>query len=79
MAKVTYVVVKRDDGWAYEVDGVFSESFPTHDAAREAARQAAAEQQLAGETRAISWEDENGRWHEELSPGTDRPATDVEG
>ena len=39
----------------------------------------AREQHVPGETRAISWEDANGRWHEELSAGTDRPETDVEG
>ena len=34
MAKVTYHIVEHDGGWAYQVDGVFSETFPSHDAAR---------------------------------------------
>ena len=27
---ITYKVVRHEDGWAYTVNGVFSESFPTH-------------------------------------------------
>ena len=30
MAEVTYEIVEHDGGWAYKVDGVFSEPFPTH-------------------------------------------------
>ena len=67
MAKVTYVVVQHDGGWAYKFDGVFSETFPTHDDARAAARRAALEQQRPGETSAISWEDQGGKRHEEKS------------
>ncbi|MGB6936062.1 MAG: DUF2188 domain-containing protein, partial [Xanthobacteraceae bacterium] len=29
MPNVTYEIVQHDGGWAYKVDGVFSESFPT--------------------------------------------------
>ena len=29
MSKVTYHIVEHDGGWAYRVDGVFSEPFPT--------------------------------------------------
>jgi hypothetical protein len=79
MTKVTYEIVEHDGGWAYRVDGVYSEPFPTHDAARAAARQAAREQAVPGETTAISYEDERGRWHEELAHGRDRPETDVTG
>jgi len=79
MTKITYHIVEHDGGWAYKVDGVFSESFPSHDLARKAAERAAREQHVPGETRAISWADANGSWHEELSAGTDRPETDVEG
>jgi hypothetical protein len=79
MAKVTYHIVPHDDGWAYRVDGVYSEPFPSHDAARQAAMRAAQEQHVPGETRAISWEDRDGKWHEELARGDDRPDTDVEG
>lgn len=78
MVKVVYRIVRHDDGWAYKVGDVFSEPFPTHDAAVSAARRAAGEQRVAGETAGISWEDANGRWHEEVVKGTDRPDTEVE-
>jgi len=38
MAHVTYKVVRHEDGWAYTVNGAFSESFPTHAEAPDAAR-----------------------------------------
>jgi hypothetical protein len=41
MTKIIYEVVEHDGGWAYQVDGVFSETFPSHDLAREAADRAA--------------------------------------
>ena len=77
MAHVTYRIVQHDDGWAYTVDGVFSESFPTHAAALAAARRAAAEQRIPGRTEAIEYEDANGKWHTETAPGSDRPETEV--
>ena len=79
MTKVTYHIVPHDGGWAYKVDGSFSETFPSHDAARSAAQRAAMEQRAPGDTAAISWEDDKGKWHEELARGGDRPETDVEG
>ncbi|MGE5365679.1 MAG: DUF2188 domain-containing protein [Betaproteobacteria bacterium] len=79
MTKIVYHIVEHDGGWAYQVDGVFSETFPSHDAARSAAQRAAAEQHLPGETRAISWEDSQGKWHEEVARGDDRPEAEVEG
>lgn len=78
MSKVTYVVVEHDGGWAYKVGEVFSETFPTRDTALAAARAAAVEQQQPGETTGISWEDQRGKWHDEVSKGDDRPVTDVE-
>jgi hypothetical protein len=42
MAEVTYEIVEHDGGWAYKVDGVFSEPFPSHAAALKAANAAAA-------------------------------------
>jgi hypothetical protein len=36
MTKVTYEIVEHDGGWAYRADGVFSETFPSHDEARSA-------------------------------------------
>src|SRR4029077_18417722 len=38
MAHITYKVVRHEDGWAYTVNGAFSESFPSHAEALEAAR-----------------------------------------
>ena len=78
MSHVTYKIVRHEDGWAYTVDGAFSESFPTHGEALAAARRAAAEQRVPGQTETIEYEDANGRWHTELAPGRDRPETDVE-
>jgi hypothetical protein len=78
MSHVTYKVVRHEDGWAYSVNGVFSESFPTHAAALAAARHAAAEQRAPGHTESIEYEDESGKWHREVARGSDRPETDVE-
>jgi hypothetical protein len=75
--KVTYEVVEHDGGWAYRAEGVFSETFSTHALAHEAAARAAREQLVAGETTTISWEDSDGRWHEEIAAGDDRPETRV--
>jgi Uncharacterized protein conserved in bacteria (DUF2188) len=79
MSKITYKVVKHDGGWAYEANGTYSEPFPTREAARKAAKLAASEQTTPGETTQISYEDEKGRWHNEVDSGTDRPKTTVEG
>ena len=77
MSDVTYKIVEHDGGWAYQVDGSFSESFPTHEAALAAAKRAAAEQRAPGSTEAIQYEDPAGRWHEETAQGDDRPNTEV--
>ena len=79
MPKVVYHVVEHDGGWAYQVDGVYSETYRSHDAAKGAAEHASREQRLAGEEAAISYESADGRWHEELIQGSDRPDTEVEG
>lgn len=79
MAEITYRVVEHDGGWAYKLGDVFSEPFPTHDAARRAADEAAAEQRVPGSTEAIRWQDRDGTWHDETAPGSDRPETHVTG
>ncbi len=79
MSKVTYEIVEHDGGWAYRVDGVYSEPFPSHDLARQAAERAAHEQVVPGATAGISWEDSQGRWHAEVARGDDRPKTEVKG
>ncbi len=78
MTAIVYHVVEHDGGWAYKVGDVFSETFPSHDAAHHAAARAAAEQGAAGDTEAISYQDRDGGWHEELAKGHDRPETAVE-
>jgi hypothetical protein len=78
MSRVTYKIVQHDGGWAYTVNGVFSEPFPTHGAALAAARRAAAEQRVPGRTEAIMYETPDGKWRTETADGSDRPETDVE-
>ena len=78
MAHVTYDVVEHDGGFAYKVGDVFSETFPTHQAAHDAAASAARRQQVGGEDEAIQYQDSKGEWHEEQARGGDRPQTDVE-
>jgi hypothetical protein len=77
MSTETYKIVQLDGGWAYQVDGVFSETYPSHDAAHAAAARAAGEQRVGGETTGITYEDSSGKWREELSKGRDRPQTKV--
>lgn len=79
MTKILYEVVEHDGGWAYKSNGVFSETFPSHDDARKAADRAAREQLIPGQTTDISFEDKDGAWHEEEARGDDRPETDVKG
>jgi hypothetical protein len=78
MSHVTYKIVEHDGGWAYTVNGVFSESYPTHAMALAAAKRAATEQRVPGRTEAIMYESADGRWHTETASGSDRPETDVE-
>ena len=77
MVHVIYKVVQHDGGWAYTVDGAFSEPFPTHREALAAAHRAAVEQRLPGRTEVIQYEDANGKWHEEAARGDDRPVTEI--
>jgi hypothetical protein len=77
MPDVTYEIVEHDGGWAYKVDGVYSEPYPTHADALAAAQAAAEEQTMPGHTETIEYEDEKGRWHTETARGSDRPQTHV--
>jgi hypothetical protein len=79
MSSVTYEIVEHDGGWAYRAEGVYSETFRSRDAARAAAQRAAREQRVPGREVGISWEDQDGRWHNEVAEGGDRPETEVEG
>ena len=51
MARVKYAIVEHDGGWAYKVDGTFSETFRSREAAHYAACRAALEQQQPGDDR----------------------------
>jgi hypothetical protein len=77
MSEITYEIVEHDGGWAYKVDGAFSEPFPTHAAALKAAQAAAEEQRVPGETAEIEFEDDKGKWHTETARGGDRPETRI--
>jgi hypothetical protein len=77
MSRLTYTIVEHDGGWAYKVGDVFSETFPTRQAAHAAAERAAHEQRAPGESFPIEYEDSAGRWHEEDEKGDDRPDTQV--
>lgn len=77
MSTVTYEVVEHDGGWAYKVDGSFSETFPTHAKAHAAALKAAGEHRVPDETAGIIYQDKSGAVHEEVDSGDDRPATTV--
>ena len=77
MSDIHYEVVEHDGGWAYKVNGAYSETFRTHADAHDAAASAAAEQEVGGETEAILYQDAKGTWHEELASGGDRPHADV--
>ena len=79
MAEVHYVIVEHDGGWAYKVGDVFSETFRTHDDARDAADIAAAEQRRGDEDAVIEYQNADGRWKVETAKGSDRPDADVEG
>jgi Uncharacterized protein conserved in bacteria (DUF2188) len=70
---ITYEIVQHDAGWAYKVNGAFSEAFPTHAEALDAAQSATAEQELSGDAETIEYEDEKGVWHNETVSGRDRP------
>jgi uncharacterized protein DUF2188 len=79
MAHVVYRVVQHENGWAYKVGDVISETFATKELARAAANRAAREQRIPGATAAIEYEDESGRWRDETAEGRDRPDTEVKG
>jgi hypothetical protein len=77
MVHVHYRVVQHDGGWAYTLDGAFSEPYRTKAHALRAAHRAAAEQHVPGDTLTIQYQDAAGEWHTELSRGGDRPEADV--
>lgn len=79
MTELTYEIVQHDGGWAYKLGDVFSETHRTRAGAEQAAAKAAAEQRVPGPTEPILFQDAQGRWHEEVASGDDRPVTHVAG
>lgn len=77
MVTITYHVVAHDEGYAYRLGDVYSEPFPTHEEALDAARRAAAAQQLTDGDTEISWQNEDGDWIHEHADGADRPMAGV--
>ena len=77
MTSIHYRIVEHDGGWTYKLGDVFAETYPSHSEALAAARAAAEEQQQGDETVPISWQDADGKWHEEVALGNDRPQADV--
>lgn len=77
MTKIVYEIIPHDGGWAFKLGDSISDTFRSHDAAYAAAKRVAQEQMRPGQTVGISWEDDEGRWHDEISPGHDRPEVDI--
>ncbi len=74
---LTYHIGQHDGGWAYRLNDVWSETYPSHVAAREAAHRAACRQQLEGRNAEILFQSEDGSWHREHVEAGDRPEVDV--
>lgn len=78
MTRIVYEIVEHDGGWAYKLDDVYSETYPTREQATAAAEDVAARQQLEGDDEIIRYQDADGVWRAEDASGSDRPAVDVE-
>ncbi|WP_246703394.1 DUF2188 domain-containing protein [Rhizobium sp. P28RR-XV] len=74
---LTYHIGRHDGGWAYRLENVWSEPYPSHSAARAAAHRAARRQQLEGRDAEIVFQSEDGSWHREHVEAGDRPEVDV--
>ncbi|MBB4955301.1 hypothetical protein H4S14_003337 [Agrobacterium vitis] len=77
MVKVTYEIVPHDEGWAYRLNGAYSERFASHDEALEAARIVVKELSLTDEPVRIIYQGEDGKWRAEMSSGDDRPEVEI--
>ncbi|WP_173422454.1 DUF2188 domain-containing protein [Ensifer adhaerens] len=77
MNATKYEIVPHDGGWAYRSGDGYSETFPSHDDALQAALIAAREHQSVGDDVEIEYQDGQGRWRQEHSDGKDRPETEV--
>ena len=63
MSKITYEIVEHDGGWAYRVDGVYSEPFPPTTRPAEPRSVRRKSRSFPETTTGISYEDKEGRWH----------------
>lgn len=77
MSRFHYKIVAHDGGWAYTLDGTFSEPYPTAEVARKAAQFAAAQQHVPDGPAIIEYQDAQGEWRIEKSEGGNRPDVDV--
>ena len=75
---LTYHVAEHDEGWAYRLGDVWSETFSNHTQALQAAKSAALRQQVGGQDAEISYQSSDGTWKSERVSGGDRPQADVE-
>ncbi|MDZ4789633.1 MAG: hypothetical protein SGJ17_00235 [Hyphomicrobiales bacterium] len=74
---VTYQIVEHNDGWAYMLGDVYSQTFATEQEAQAGADDAASRQQLNGETTDIEYQDATGELQREFAAGDDRPDAEV--
>nr|WP_188112511.1 hypothetical protein [Rhizobium tropici] len=77
MMPLIYNVGKHDEGFAYRVGDVWSETFPDHESALAAAKSAAARQQQGGEDAQITYQLYDGRWKTEHVSRGEGPTTNV--
>jgi hypothetical protein len=65
MNKITYRVVKHNGAWAYETESTYSQLFRTREAARKAARSAAAEHTRVRQTAPRALEHNEAHWYDD--------------
>ncbi len=76
MARYHYRIARHDGGWAYTLDGTYSEPFASRAQAMAAVKRVVAEQHTPGDATVIEYQDDHGIWHTEASEGDDRPDVD---
>jgi hypothetical protein len=75
--KLSYHVGPHDGGFGYHLNEVWSETYPDHASALQAAKSAAQRQHLEGRDAEISYQLPDGTWRTEHASGGDRPDTEV--
>ncbi len=74
---LTYHVAPHDDGWAYRLEDVWSEPFPTFEEAQAAAQEAAERQHQGGRSAEIVYQTADGSWRRESVKPSDQPDVSV--